>query len=156
MAEANDVDRRRGSWAAGKISAGTAHQVRAWCEERGWLVNESEKRIEESAYGTYTVPQLMIRSPSGAVYLEPVARDVAGARGRVDLLAWPSLTRMLLIRQRNRGTAPDRFRGRLARAVGPAHVEKIVGLINADLVICSIVKAELLYGAARSRDPVRR
>src|SRR3954462_9903820 len=73
-------------------------QVRAWAQDRGWAVSASERRIDESRYGEYVVPELAIRAPSGIVYVEPIGRDVAGADGRVDILACPSLTRMMLVR----------------------------------------------------------
>jgi len=107
-----------------------AREVRAWCEDRGWAVSTSERRIEESAYGTYTVPELMIRSASGVIFLEPVARDVAGARGRVDLLAWPSLTRMMLVRKGNRWTLQTDSGVDWPEPWGRPAFENVVGLIN--------------------------
>jgi len=108
-----------------------AHQVESWCQQRNWAVSISERRISESAYGEYAVPELMIRSPSGTVYLEPVARDVAGARGRVDLLAWPSLTRMMLIRRGKDWVLQTDSGIDWPEPWGPQAFEKIVGLINA-------------------------
>jgi hypothetical protein len=132
MAKAGEADRRARELAewTGDVEE-LARQVRTWCDERGWAVSASEKQIEESAYGTYGVPELMIRSPSGMVYLEPVARDVAGARGRVDLLAWPSLTRMMLVRKANRWVLQTDSGVDWPEQWGRQTFEKIVGLINA-------------------------
>lgn len=132
MAEANDADRRARELADWIAEVGQlAHEVRTWCEDRGWAVSASEKQIAESAYGTYEVPELMIRSPSGLVYLEPVARDVAGARGRVDLLAWPSLTRMMLVRKAKRWVLQTDSGVDWPEQWGQHTFAKIVGLINA-------------------------
>jgi hypothetical protein len=131
MAEANDPDRRArelADWIAEVEQL--AQEVRAWCDARGWAVSPSERRIEESAYGTYAVPELMIRSPSGPVYLEPVARDVAGARGRVDLLAWPSLTRMMLVRKANRWVLQTDSGVDWPEPWSQQTFERVVGLIN--------------------------
>lgn len=131
MAEANDANRRAelSEWIADVRQL--AYQVRAWCEDRGWAVTESQKRLDESVYGTYDVPELMIRSPSGSIYLEPIARDVAGARGRVDLLAWPSLTRMMLVRKGNRWVLQTDAGVDWPQQWGQQTFENIVGLINA-------------------------
>lgn len=75
-------------------------QVESWARARKWAVERSTRQIEESRLGTYSAPVLDILTPSGRVQLEPVARDIAKGEGRVDLVAWPSLTRMLLIRSR--------------------------------------------------------
>lgn len=132
MAVANDAGSRARELADWVADVGQlAQEVRAWCETRGWAVSASAKRIEESAYGTYEVPELMIRSPSGPVYLEPVARDVAGARGRVDLLAWPSLTRMMLVRKAKRWVLQTDSGVDWPEPWGEQAFAKVVGLINA-------------------------
>jgi hypothetical protein len=74
------------------------HQVEGWAKDRRWSIHRDQKQLHESQLGTYMVPVLTIRAPSGQVHLDPIARYVQGGEGRVDLLAWPSLTRMLLIR----------------------------------------------------------
>src|SRR4051812_17733016 len=78
------------------------HQIESWAENRRWQVRRDEKRIEESKLGTYRAPVLSILTPVGQIHVEPIARYVARGDGRVDLLAWPSLTRMLLVREGNR------------------------------------------------------
>jgi hypothetical protein len=106
-------------------------QVRTWARDRGWPVTESERRIEESRYGVYVLPELAIRAPSGTAYLEPVARDVAGAQGRVDLLAWPSLTRMMLVREGDRWVLQTDSGVEWPERWGRQTFEKVVNLINA-------------------------
>src|SRR6266536_5715388 len=78
------------------------HQVEKWAKDRKWAVRREQKLIEEPRLGAYYVPVASILAPAGQVQVEPVARYVAGGDGRIDLLAWPSLTRMMLIREGNR------------------------------------------------------
>jgi hypothetical protein len=73
-------------------------QVESWAKARKWPMHRETKRIEESGLGAYTVPVLSILAPSGTFQLDPVARHVAKADGRIDLIAWPSMTRMMLVR----------------------------------------------------------
>ena len=87
------------SWVA--LIKQLSHQVESWAKERKWPVTRDYKQIEESRLGTYKVPVLNILTPSGIIHLEPVARNIARGDGRVDLLSWPSLTRMMLIRVGN-------------------------------------------------------
>src|SRR5688572_19093947 len=103
MATDTQTERRRrelAEWVG--VVRQLVEQVGGWARDRGWAVTASERRLEESKYGAYEAPELAIRAPSGIVYLEPVGRDVAAAQGRVDLLAWPSLTRMMLVREGDR------------------------------------------------------
>src|SRR5437660_741901 len=69
--------------------------TRCWAEEVGWLVDVSDKEITERALGTYVVKQLTVKTPRGVLIMEPVARRVGGADGRVDLYAFPSLNRVV-------------------------------------------------------------
>jgi hypothetical protein len=74
-------------------------EVRGWAENKGWSVEQSEREVTEEQPGTYTVPVLEIETPRGQVVLEPKGQDLIGARGRVDLYAWPSLYRVMLLRR---------------------------------------------------------
>lgn len=73
-------------------------QVEAWARGRNWAVRREAKQVHESRLGTYTLPALSILAPAGQLQFDPVARDIVRGEGRVDLLGWPSLTRMMLIR----------------------------------------------------------
>jgi hypothetical protein len=77
-------------------------EVESWAAARHWAVHRDQKTIRESRLGEYIVPVLSVMAPAGRVQVDPVARYVAGGDGRIDLLAWPSLTRMLLIRSGGR------------------------------------------------------
>ncbi len=77
-----------------------AAEVRDWAQTRSWSVHQDEKDIRESPFGDYRAPWLRIATPNGEIHLDPVARYVAGpAQGRVDLQAWPSLNRVMLLRR---------------------------------------------------------
>ncbi len=73
-------------------------RVAAWAKRRKWAVDYQEKQVHESRLGSYAVPVLVVRAPSGVVYVEPVARYVAKADGRIDLYSFPAMNRMMLVR----------------------------------------------------------
>jgi hypothetical protein len=79
-------------------------QIRKWCEREDWEVTQPEKQVTEELLGTYTVPLLRIRAPGGFLYVEPVARYVIGAEGRIDITSSLTMNRMLLVRQDGRWT----------------------------------------------------
>lgn len=80
-----------------------AAQVGAWAAAQGWpVVSTSVEVREDATLGTYTVPKLEIETPEGQIVLEAVARGVLGADGRVDLYAWPSHFRVMLLRRTHR------------------------------------------------------
>ena len=73
-----------------------ADLVTTWSEDRGWLVQRGEKTLRDEASGEYAVPVLTIQTDQGRLRLDPVALDIVGATGRVDLYAWPSLVQVML------------------------------------------------------------
>lgn len=79
-----------------------ADDVQTWADQeasaRGWRVEREEKELAEEVVGwAYRVPVVTIHAPQGRLILEPVARGMVGAQGRVDLYAWPSLFRVMLL-----------------------------------------------------------
>ena len=72
-------------------------EVAAWSEGQGWSVHRDVKTIQERPLGAYSVQTLRVRLPQGEVHVNPIARHVMGAEGRVDLEAWPSLNRVRLL-----------------------------------------------------------
>lgn len=72
--------------------------IKSWAEDEKWLVHELDKTLTEDYLGTYTVPELTVKPPSGHLTVEPIARNIIGAAGRVDICAFPSMNRMLLVR----------------------------------------------------------
>lgn len=78
-------------------------EVEQWAHGERWRTARESKEITERNFGTYAVPVLLIKTPQGEVHLDPIARYVAGADGRVDLYAWPSMNRMMIVRERGTG-----------------------------------------------------
>lgn len=79
-----------------------ADEVQTWAEQeaaaRGWRVEREEIELaEEVVGGAYHVPVVTIHASQGRLVLEPIARGVMGAQGRVDLYAWPSSFRVMLL-----------------------------------------------------------
>ena len=69
-------------------------QVAEWSSAEKWEVERDRKSIREKAVGEYEVPVLRIRHPEGELLLEPIGLVAAGAEGRVDLEAFPTLSRV--------------------------------------------------------------
>lgn len=80
--------------------------IEKWAKERDWQVARLEPRtIAEEGLGTYTVSDLRLRTHSGILNVEVVARNIIGAAGRVDLVAFPTLDRFMLVRRGRRWVA---------------------------------------------------
>lgn len=92
-----DAARRRLAWVT--LVKGTLEEISRWAEAERWAVVQNEKQIEEQSLGAYAVPVLTIQLPTGRLHVEPIARNVAGAEGRIDLLAFPVLNRVSLLRK---------------------------------------------------------
>jgi hypothetical protein len=73
-----------------------AATVEGWANAKNWAWVREVKTISEPSLGTYDAPVVRVRSPQGEVRLEPVALDIVGGNGRVDLEAWPTLNRVKL------------------------------------------------------------
>jgi len=76
-------------------------QISDWASAESWTVQRRDKSITERALGTYVVPELVVHLTGGELLVSPIALNVAGGRGRVDLEAIPTLSRIKLI------AAPD-------------------------------------------------
>ena len=73
--------------------------IERWAEEKNWLVARLEpKTLTESTHGEYSVSDLRVRANSGVLDVAVVGREVAGAEGRVDLVAFPTMDRFMLVR----------------------------------------------------------
>jgi len=86
---------RREEWVA-RVAA-LAEQIKVWCQSQGWLVEEEQKTIHEDLLGQYFVPELRIAAPGGTLHLNPIALQVVAGNGRVDLEAFPTLSRVKLV-----------------------------------------------------------
>lgn len=99
MPGAIDWTRKRNEW----ISLVTAliDDITNWCEELGWSASRASKQITEEHIGSYEAPCLTIHAPSGRIHIDPVGVNIIGAQGRVDILSFPNLNRLLLVRKDN-------------------------------------------------------
>jgi hypothetical protein len=90
-----ELESRRRQWLA-RIET-VINQIETWAIAQGWATARSDRSIEERPLGTYTVPVLRVRLPSGEVHVIPVALQIINADGRIDIEAFPSLNRVKLI-----------------------------------------------------------
>lgn len=73
-------------------------EIQSWCTEWDWSVRRDDKTLSETTLGAYVAPALLIKTPDLRLHVEPIARMIAGkAQGRVDLEAWPTLQRLVLV-----------------------------------------------------------
>jgi hypothetical protein len=73
-------------------------EAETWAQAEGWLTHREARTLTEELIGSYTVPSLRIHHPAATLLLEPVARYVVGASGRVDLAVFPSYDKLLIVR----------------------------------------------------------
>lgn len=92
---ASQIEQRRSEWIA-RVNA-VINQVEQWAAAEGWATARSERTITERGLGQYTVPLLRVRLPLGEVHVIPVALNVIGAEGRIDIEAFPTTDRVKLI-----------------------------------------------------------
>jgi hypothetical protein len=89
-------DRLREEWT--QAVRDLERDVADWAKAEGWKVSASEKVVSEESIGDYTIPDLTIETPEGhRLILEVKGRGPASASGRVQLFAWPTLFRVLLL-----------------------------------------------------------
>ena len=77
-------------------------QIREWSQQVGWPVEIGQEMINERLLGEYEAPTVRVSLPPGdlperAVSVVPVALQIAGGDGRVDLEGYPTLSRVRLI-----------------------------------------------------------
>jgi len=73
-------------------------QAKNWAEKRDWSTKEDQKVIAEENIGTYEAPTLLIHTAQGRLLLDPIARSVVGAEGRIDFCAMPSYDAVSLVK----------------------------------------------------------
>src|SRR6476469_1522747 len=88
-------DARRRDWIerVGRL----VDQIEQWSKAENWPTERHQKSVTEQSLGTYSVPELVVRPPGGELIVTPIALNVAGGNGRVDLEAVPTLSRVKLI-----------------------------------------------------------
>lgn len=76
-------------------------EVEAWCEAEGWPTHRESKWIDEDRLGQYTIPVLLIDTPGGRLHLDPLARFIVGADGRIDVYSFPQYHTAILLSSKN-------------------------------------------------------
>jgi hypothetical protein len=69
-------------------------EISGWAAAEGWAVERGQKLVQEKALGEYEVPTLRVHLNGGELAVDPIALDVTGGDGRVDLEAFPTLSRV--------------------------------------------------------------
>lgn len=95
------VDQRK-NWVA--LLGELADQVESWATSMNWPVARQEKLIEERAIGSYAADVVHIKTPQGILIVEPVAREIMRGDGRVDMYAFPTLRRVVIVREGDKWT----------------------------------------------------
>ncbi len=69
-----------------------------WSQSEGWRVRPDTKVFTEESTGQYTASDLIIETPQGErLTVEVKGRGPSQASGRVQLSAWPTLFRVMLL-----------------------------------------------------------
>lgn len=100
MAKTKNHTKEREEWLA--LVRQLCDDIKSWAEEEHWFVHEDRKTIREEKIGEYEVPVLLIQGGAGRISVEPVGREIVGADGRVDIEAFPTFNRMVLVRLKDK------------------------------------------------------
>ncbi len=96
LIDAATLEKQRGVWVA-EVEA-LVSQIAQWSQEEGWVVSRTPKTLTEKRLGPYEVSSLRIELGAGELLVEPIAFNQGGdGGGRVDLEAYPTLSRVKLI-----------------------------------------------------------
>ena len=73
-------------------------ELTEWSKAEDWQVEATAKSLTEAATGNYTAPELDISTPDGGrLRVEVKGRGPVNASGRVQISAWPTLFRVVLL-----------------------------------------------------------
>ena len=101
MEAANAVDvAERDQWIADLDTLMT--DIQSWAEAAGWDVRRKLIDREESGLGEFQAPALTLGRPGDRIYAVPTARHILGGDGRVDLEAFPGITRLAIVRRKGK------------------------------------------------------
>jgi hypothetical protein len=81
------------------VLAKVIDDIEAWAKASSWPVIRKPKTISEEHIGTYAAPVLDIKPPGGWVVVEPIGQEVLGCDGRIDIYSFPTLHKVLLVRE---------------------------------------------------------
>jgi hypothetical protein len=93
---AEDWEAERDEWIAAVEQV--VSDAEAWATEQNWFVHRGPKTITESRIGTYEVPVLLIQAPAGRFVIDPIARYVIGALGKIEFCVFPSYDYLMILR----------------------------------------------------------
>jgi hypothetical protein len=80
-----------------KLVSDLCAEIYAWAGQREWNAHQESKTITEEHFDTYELPALIVGYPGGRLHVDPVAANIAGGEGRVDLLSYPTMNSLMLI-----------------------------------------------------------
>ena len=95
-----DWDTKRENWI--QLVKDLTKKIKKWAKSEEWVVSDQQKNISELHLGQYKIPTLLIQTPNGTIQIDPIGCNIVGAEGRVDILSFPSLNRIILIRIENK------------------------------------------------------
>ena len=104
--------------------ANLAANLTEWSREQGWTVRATS---EEIPLGDRELPWLFIGTPKGRIAVDPIDGKVIGAEGRVDLISWPDLDVVMLLR---RGDAWFAKTDGGSRRTDPLNRESFLEIVN--------------------------
>ena len=84
----DDPEAVKAEW-VGRLEA-LVGAVKTWAEASGWRTRRIAKTVTERRLGAYPVPVLLMEKDAVEVVLNPVARQIPGAAGAVDLYLAPA------------------------------------------------------------------
>lgn len=93
---AENRDAQRDEWIAAVEQI--VSDAEAWATEQHWFVHRGPKTITEPALGSYEVPTLLIQAPAGRFVIDPIARYVIGALGKIEFCVFPSYYYVMILR----------------------------------------------------------
>lgn len=100
MARTNKRVKEREDWLS--LLQNLFKEIKSWAEEENWSIHEDRTTIREKEIGEYDAPFLVIVAGTTRIHVEPVGREIVGAEGRVDISAFPTMNRMVLVRTKSK------------------------------------------------------
>jgi hypothetical protein len=91
-----DGEAQRDEWVAAVEQI--VSDAEAWATEQKWFVHRGPKTITEGPVGSYEVPTLLIQAPAGRFVIDPIARYVIGALGKIEFCVLPSYDYVMIVR----------------------------------------------------------
>lgn len=94
--DAAAIARRHQEWRDDVTSLIT--EIEQWASTQKWVATRGQTTVRDDVLGTGELPSLRVQVRNAQISVTPVGSDLAGQGGRVDLDAFPTLSRVKLIR----------------------------------------------------------